>query len=619
LGQEVFFTITTPFGVKQVDLPHLIEACCQDDVISMPLLAPHQHTPMVELLAVIICAGRLYGATNTSSAAKWRTLLEGVPLDIIPEDGQAGFLQPYVPDARWNDKPFEYLDATPSASEHPVKSTWSTNPEQAIMALIGGLRMGVYGAGHHAAKVRERLIAILVSKKGTISDEVLTLAQHLPTRPGSCLADHLLWSQEWHAAQIDTLPLPIVDCRSVRLRKDGDAVGGQWATAPVPRVIGDWFDDPHTPQDLTTGKAYRLSTARDMSHHVQHSVFFGEPDKVRRPQILDRVEGPYIVRITSTYHPKQSGVSAFYQDIVTVTGGLLDADRCTKLSEAALVAVSTAERTFRASAALLFNERHRPGESMDRTMPHAMYLTRQLTREIGPASVHEVIRLVPLGRDVNDQSALHAMAIKGIRTIWASVIDTVSLYNAALATNLLQYLVNLRLKTTEEDTVMVVYEPHTRHIFTLLREMTQTLTPSQRATIRASSSSDSFSYGALVALSRAPWRDQNDSFRASVWMTAIKGLARLYHGGPSIGKSLAEVEYPWPRMNKLLASSGDALVAQMDEAIRWTVAKRVTTINLSDLVAFALTEDQPARSQLRLKIARDYVRAAERIKATRAA
>jgi hypothetical protein len=239
-------------------------------------------------------------------------------------------------------------------------------------------------------------------------------------------------------------------------------------------------------------------------------------------------------------------------------------------------------------------------------MPHATALGRRMTAALGMASAAEVLRLLPLEPDPEAEGiAFHHMARKGIRDLWPQIVQSVPVTAAARATNLLEYLIKEMLPVPEDEPMS---EPDTKRVYAILSEIVSGLTPDQRAKIRSTPAS--LPYAAVVALSRVPREESEHPEKGAVWISAIRGLAaELQHGGPGIGRVLAETDYPVPRLERLLSATGSAYVGQMDEAIRWLVTRGRPRANLTDLVALGLSDDPDTRFSLRLRIARDFARA----------
>jgi hypothetical protein len=85
----------------------------------------------------------------------------------------------------------------------------------------------------------------------------------------------------------------------------------------------------------------------------------------------------------------------------------------------------------------------------------------------------------------------------------------------------------------------------------------------------------------------------------------------MRHRGPSVGRTLAETEYPEARINSLLAATGPHLTELVAEVVRWLLAKDAEAATLTDLVTLAVadaTGDTDERGRNRHRIALDYAR-----------
>jgi hypothetical protein len=616
----------TPDGTRKLGLHEILHCCVTGSLSDLPRLAAHQRAPMTELLATFIAAVSLY-ADAPKSADEWHSLLaqSGIPLDIAPAPGCAGLLQPALPDsAKYKEATEGDIDTLGTAARHGAKPRIGFDAETAIYALIGGLHRGHGGASHYAA-ARGRILTIAVSDvsdAGSLASEVMSLAAALPTRAATCLADHFLWSRPWVDGEpLEALPLPVIDCRPIRLvtAADDNNITFAWTGSKGSRIAAgsDWLDDPHVPQLVVDGKPYKLLDGRAWSHRAVHASLFGS-DKVRRPRILDR-DGPCTLRVSSLHHTQKGlAVAAYHEAIFTADGSLWDAARCADLSQRALAAVAAAETAIWIATCELHGEGGAP-----RT-PHANAARVRVTALAGEASVQAVLDLLPRAPDaVVEQKYIERMALDAVAAAWretAAAALCTDVVSVARATLTLDRLARSRLNTTVQTAgnplMSTTNDPRTHAV---LHEIQNRFTPSQRASVR-STAADAIPYAAIAQLVHVPPAQVDNPECRAVWLSAIRALAQIRHGGPSIGTMLARNGYPESRLQTLLGATGTSIVGLMDECWRWLVAHDVECVTMTDLVCLGLSladahADTAAASDLRLKVALDYARVADRLQA----
>jgi hypothetical protein len=646
------FTLKLKNGtVETGSFARVLEACCKGELLSLIRCAPHQLAAVTEVWAITIKAAGIYHRNlDKWSVQQWEKALAEIPLDIVPAPGKAGFLQPFIDGAVYKNTTFENIDSVPSGPEHFIKGTEVfDDPELAAFALMGGLRSGYGGSGHPGA-ARSRILTTMVSDDCSLSSEVMELAKALPERPGSCLADHFLWT-EWRHDHSERLPLPFIDCREARIIKMEDGLQAQWTSSSKPRVQTNWLHDPHTPQERS-GKPYRLTKKRYWSHKVIHAALFGSK-KVKRPGILNR-DDPFLVRLAGTQHEKATtGVSSFHEVIYTIPADIFGDDKlCASLSEAALEVVAKAETAITIAGMVTYGEQFNKWGNT----PLSNALQKRLTAILGPRSVTEVLRLLKL-KGEGSQEALHAMARIGLREAWASVLETAHVLSAAKGFVVLERLMRKKLPLPEDtmkkdgpkidDKGKVKAEPDVKGKgkkavkdektekatpdkdekprdrtkveieFDELKDGVRKnigrilahLTPDHRASIR--STTVGLPSGTLLALARIqPSDDATHPYRGRVWVTAIKSIAQVErYGGRNMGSELGETGYPETRIEKLLNSTGDIFLSEFNEAVRWLVSKGADAINPIDLICLGLAGNHKLRETIRLRIALNYARA----------
>jgi hypothetical protein len=232
---------------------------------------------------------------------------------------------------------------------------------------------------------------------------------------------------------------------------------------------------------------------------------------------------------------------------------------------------------------------------------------------LGHASLQTILDLVAETPDTQaEQVLLHEMAASGLRTVWNDVSNTLRM-PLALARASLQLDHGMKLKLGERLMSANVTSQLSARVHAALHEMDLHLTPSNRASIR--SSATDLPIDAWLALAAAPVSDMNELKTRLVWETVVRGLGVVRHGGPGIGRVLAETDYPEARLSALLTSHGDSLIGLLAEAVRWLVSHDVERCTLTDIVVLGIADardDSASREAATARIALDYARAMRR-------
>ena len=96
-----------------------------------------------------------------------------------------------------------------------------------------------------------------------------------------------------------------------------------------------------------------------------------------------------------------------------------------------------------------------------------------------------------------------------------------------------------------------------------------------------------------------------------VWRTIFHALGHIRSGGSSVGRALADSDFPGRRMARLLAATWGTLPPQLTEAIRWVFARNNLQVDLSVPATLGLADalgDPSARDWARRRLALDYVK-----------
>ena len=163
--------------------------------------------------------------------------------------------------------------------------------------------------------------------------------------------------------------------------------------------------------------------------------------------------------------------------------------------------------------------------------------------------------------------------------------------------------------------------PLSQRVHAVIAEMDRHLTPDDRASVRGAAVQ--LPLAGYVALAHAPYEwTTADAPALPALEQAVRALGRVRHRGASVGRVLAETEYPPSRINTLLAATGDHLTSLVAEIVRWLVAHEVEEVVLTDVITCAIADalsDAPARDAARHRMALEYARAAAASEARRAA
>jgi hypothetical protein len=148
-------------------------------------------------------------------------------------------------------------------------------------------------------------------------------------------------------------------------------------------------------------------------------------------------------------------------------------------------------------------------------------------------------------------------------------------------------------------------------VHAVLAEIDAHLSPDNRKSIRGSGGQ--LPMAGYIALARAPIEWTRDGSAALPALTqGVFALSQIRHRGPSIGRALADTEYPEARVNSLLGATGPHLTELVAEIVRWLLAKDVEATVLTDLVTLAVADasaNTEERDRSRHRIALDYARA----------
>ncbi len=613
--------VRSPTGVSEASLPEIMSRCGDGSLVDLPGMRMDQRAPVVTTLAILVHLERRYQTTLNSALGDARMALVG-PLDA------PAFMQPVLPVREVSLLPITDLDHTTTGAAHHYKPTDVTTVEQAFYALLASTWRQHIGRGKPGG-ARQRVLTVLLGDGVTLASEVMTLAGAYDAATpahatlGATLADHLLWTRPWvQEERHDVLPWPYLDCRPVRLTMVDGGVGA--VTVDDANIRGRVdagtgnIGDPHVPI-RTDGKAMRLGGR--MTYRQAHAALCGSPD-VTRAAIVDLANTGHQVRIGAVA-AGQGKTRGYWETTVAVERerwvlfGADGSDRLAALSKLALTQCSIAEKAMWSAVRLLF-----PGAAREDLVAkaHTYRVVDTLTDALGPASLQLVASLMAQAPDEDAEAqAINAMCAHNLRDTWTGFArtwpDLLAVANASLR---LDWLMR---RSFQEELFVNEKTPLSQRVHAVIAEMDRHLTPDDRASVRSAAAQ--LPLAGYVALAHAPYEwTTADAPALPALEQAVRALGRVHHRGASVGRVLAETEYPPSRINTLLAATGDHLTSLVAEVVRWLVAHEIEELVLTDIIACAIADalgDVPARDAARHRMALEYARAVGAKKARKAA
>jgi hypothetical protein len=618
---EPVLRLRTSAGVSQASFSEILCRCADGSLVDLPGMRVDQRAPVVTTLAIFIHLERRYRTTLASALGDPGMALVG-SLDA------PAFMQPVLPIREVSPIPITDLDHTTTGAAHHYKPTDDTTVEQAFYALLASTWRQHIGRGKPGG-ARQRVLTVLLGDGVTLASEVTTLAEAYDTaapanlKSGATFADHLLWTRPWFQEERhDLLPWPYLDCRPIRLTIADSGVGA--VTVDDANIRGRVdagtgnIGDPHVPI-RSDGKAMRLGGR--MTYRQAHAALCGSPE-VTRAAIIDLAQTGHQVRIGAVA-AGQGKTRGYWETTVAVERerwvlfGSDGSDRLAALSKLALTQCSAAEKAMWSAVRLLFPDAARQDLVAKAYTYHAI---DTLVDALGPASLQRVASLMAHAPDEDAEAkAINAMCAHHVRKTWTAFArawpDILAAANASLR------LDGLMRHNFQEGLFVNEKTPLSQRVHAVIAEMDSHLTPDNRASIRSAAAQ--LPLAGYVALAQAPFEWTTvDASALPALEQAVRALGRVRPRGPSVGRVLAETEYPSSRINTLLAATGDHLTSLVAEIVRWLVAHEVEEVVLTDVIACAIADavgDVPARDAVRHRMALDYARVAAAKKAREAA
>jgi hypothetical protein len=606
--------VRTSAGVSRAGLPEILELCRRGLLLDLPGMRADQRAPVVTTLAVILHLEDRYESK----------VEDVVCLDLVGDAAVPGFLQPALTGPT-KSLPMTDLDHTTTGVAHAYKQVDALDPEQAFFALVASTWRPHIGQGR-VGGARQRLLTVLLGDGVTLASEVAQLAAAYSTdaprhSKGKSFADHLLWTRPPRFLKSgappfphNELPWPYLDCRPVRLVAHGDivgAVGLEGNNSAIQRLVeagtGD-IGDPHVP--IVRNKATPMRLFGRMTYRQAHAALCGS-DKIALAEIVDYADAGRHVRIGAV--AKGPGKTIGYWETTVAVDrqrwalfGVSVGDRLADLSKRALAQCSVAEKALWSAARALFPLAGRHDPVADAYCRRAGDMLTDALKE----SLQLVAELMAEAPDVaREAQAINGLCARHLRETWLTFIRLwPDPLNAARASDWL----NERMKKAFQENIIVNGSSAlSARVHEVIADMDAHLTPDNRKSIRGSGGH--LPMAGYIVLARAPYEWTRDGSRALRAMTeAVFALSQIRHRGPSIGRALAETEYPEARINSLLAATGPQLAELVAEVVRWLLAKDVEAVVLTDLITLAVadsTADGDERDRARHRIALDFARA----------
>jgi hypothetical protein len=565
--------------------------------------------------------------TSSDWAREWQAQLGADALRLVAPVTEVAFFQPPLEPkstkVHYSDLLLSDIDLTFTRALHAAKPVDDGTAEEAVFALLAGswkISVVKWTAG-----TRQCPVAALPSDDATLSGEVRHLAsvygqqassligsQTRPTRA----ADHCLWLRPVKEAglTLDTLPYPYLEARPIHLveTRSGHYVGlGQQATPR--RITGKGHaEDPQVP--TIGGAPYALKGARIWGMATQHEALFGT-SRTQRPATLD-LPGYRAVRLCSvgTDQGKTLGYWEELYPLAPQAAFTLAASpqRAATLSQRALETANQADLALRwAITALL------PGSAQSAAIKAAKGRATTFLREALTAPLTAtVLALLAAPADlVAEQVALQTAMVLVLRTVWRKLSSGCP---DPLAVARGSNRIESRIRDMSGEDTMTSHPDLSlsRQVFAILQDLSAHQTPNDRAQLRTMlATAPPLAY--WVAVAQIPDRLSATPALEAVWRALLPALGTLRPAGDPLGQVLARTAYPELRFRQLLAATGETLVAQSAEVVRWLIAHELRAVDVAALTAYALADalgEEDTRAALQRQLALDYVRASRPVK-----
>ncbi|WP_295427039.1 hypothetical protein [uncultured Thiodictyon sp.] len=611
-------------GGRQLGLFDVFAAIQSGESLELSRLQPHQRGPAVMVLAIMMVALRRYAVAPPQSAADWEgEWLRQVGADalrlIAPEDAIGFFQPPLDPGKNRSAMTLSDIDFTFAKLAHAAKPVADGTAEEAVFALWGGL-WGLSVAKWNGG-TRQGPSVVLPSADGTLAGEVRHLVSAYEAHTSSIIgtqaaagraADHFLWLRPVSAGGItvDTVPYPYLEARPCHLVPAGPGRYAGVGQHSVPsRLAGKGHaDDPQVP--IIEGKAFRLWGGRVWSMRTRHAMLFGSADVTRPPSM--GMPGYRVVRVCGlgVDQGKTRGYWEALHPLVrqAVFSLTTQPERAADLSQRALDAADQVDGALRWAVGALIEGSGQSAAVKAGKARAAHALAGALTDPLTAA----VLALLAEPPDLAaEQIALLQTAVAVLRSVWAQIETGCPdpLRRAAGANRL-----GVGIHKLTGETTMTELPDLSRQVHAILHEIAEHLTPNDRARLRTMLATEPPMLYWLLLGQVSP-RLMDRPATESVWRAVLPALGAMRPDGAPIGQALAQSAYPEMRVRQLLTATGETLVGQVAEVVRWLAAHGAGAVDLATLAALALADglgDEQARAALRQAVAMGWVRAQPR-------
>lgn len=357
----------------------------------------------------------------------------------------------------------------------------------------------------------------------------------------------------------------------------------------------------------STANPTRLWGGRVWSMRTRHAMLFGSED-VLRPTTMG-IPGYRVVRVCGlgVDQGKTRGYWEAFHPLSQRAAFSLTTEprRAADLSQRALDVENEVEGVLRWAMGALMEGSGQSAAVKAGKSRAAHELSTALTE---PLTANILGLLAEPPDPAAEQSAMLKTAVAILREVWAQIESGCPdpLRRAAGANRL-----SARIYKLTGETTMTALPDLAKQVHAVLHEIGDHLTPNDRARLRTMIATEPpMLY--WVLLGKVPRRLMESPTTEGVWRAVLPALGAIRTGGTPIGSALAQSGYPEMRVRQLLTATGETLVGQLAEVVRWLVAHEATAIDLAALAALGLADaldEEHTRAELRQQIAMSWVRA----------